>query len=73
MTRKFLGVTVGPDQLDDLCLAVGLVEGVEIVHVADARKTPHDSRATRRYNKRGAVVIDTAETLTTIQFRKEAA
>ena len=34
MTRKFVGVTVDPDKVDELCLAVGLVEGVEIVRIS---------------------------------------
>ena len=49
MTRKFVGVTVDPDQLEDLCLAVGLVEGVEIVHVTEALSLIHISEPTRPY------------------------
>ena len=78
MTRKFVGVTVDHDKVDDLCLAVGLVEGVEIVHVTDARnkkgtlrprggvhspQSAHDPRAVWMYNDRGAIVLDTKATL----------
>tara|TARA_R110002167_G_scaffold324016_1_gene530021 strand:- start:50 stop:535 length:486 start_codon:yes stop_codon:yes gene_type:complete len=46
--QMFVGVTVGRSQIDDLFLAVGLVEGVEIVHTAKAftpRNNPHKGRA----------------------------
>jgi hypothetical protein len=37
-TKMFVGVTVNDSQLDELYLAVGLVDGVEIVHTTKARR-----------------------------------
>ena len=38
MTMKYVGITVDESQLDDFYLAVGMVRGVEIIHVANARR-----------------------------------
>lgn len=41
--QVFIGVTVGQSQVDDLFLAIGLVDGVEVVHTAKAY-TPRNKR-----------------------------
>ena len=56
MSKKFVGVTVDTQKLDDLLLAVDLVEGVEIVHITAARLRPQRKPNIRPLKKPGKLL-----------------